>query len=1512
MFVRRLASNPLARAAALVAVMAASAVGPAAADDRQLLKTSSGDPYLMILFDTSASMNWASTCTQDDIDAGNCDFFCATENCPVPRAGDDPDSKIFLAKRALYDVLEDVDDVYFGFASLNQDTLAVGAKHWIYTVKTVVGEENPNHPEGITDLFAVGTEEVFGPIQGSSPPFDYRCDRFEPTTNNTAASAETYEIGCWPNETDAVSVSTIDDWEIAKLHRLPKGGADGTTSVHYFVSNKEGSETPVYMVDLEGADTAFSYADTTEIVVKVQVYGDCTESGGTVSCATDLAGNLKVTFERTEDTSFFFWEHTLRKNNRDDDMTKVAYFGGFPDSVLPDNDSTDGVSWATDAYATDTCRGWDPSGTTYPSNSSDAWPDTDPFDSALYPGYNLRFEDDGYTFDLTGTDWEDYQYLMLRGDVIPLDWQDDNLARVLERLSPAGDPLFVDGVPTNPEYLGQAYYFDDDYGAGEGFLRLKNEAQRPLIGHGLTPLAGWFSFFRSWYSGCGKPGNCNGIGWGDIAAAYDPDFACRKKYVLMITDGGETCDGNPQLDAEDYYDANEGAFPVGFESGQNADQCRYRASLKSQEDVDTLVLGFGVENKEKLQCANTPVVFVENYQELYDAIVEFLAKIQEEATTFASAAVPTVQANIADKIYLSSFTPLDDTAVWPGRLDAFLKPLPLDANNMPDRAETCDAFDPDTNQFACFTWDAGDSQEAWNDEGGYNPIGMLLQAPLASQVSRYTESTLQLGRGDDQRRVFYGLPDNASSSIIGNRAYFTYPEEKNNTATDLEQTNYEYAWNLDISAAASAEAAANRETIADIIEFTLQEKQAEIDNPDDPDNPFHIQYVLGDIFHSNPLVINPPDSFDFYNKDLYWGRELCGDTVANTQARGPQISYSWYANKNLCRRIMAVVGSNDGELHAFDAGVFEGGDCKVNLPANAPDRVNNADTDPVEGEYNYGTGKELFAFIPDAMMPVVKTLSEVDDLTVEYGVDGNPRVADVFVDPVPTAGVPECEEREWRTVLLGNYREGGPGIFALDISFPDTFDSDNVPQPIGGDATGYAPSCTEELGSSTVPANCGDLPFPALKWEFRDLDENGLAADDDANGETDLAESWSRPLVVRIQVCVSACGTADELDEDRFVAIFGGGISSTPANDSTDVVGNWLYMVDIETGETLYKRGGSGGGTTSPIIGSIAADITGVDDDSDGIIDTMYFGTTAGYVYKVDLTDDGGNEVAFTLDADGQIEDPAGEAGRYDPFQVFSTGGRPIYLEINAVYVPHERANALLFGTGSRWNLWDFDDVGGRFYALVDDNWKDADRDGVIDQVCGTCSSPLTEASYQAIDPSSTAATSNYLYGAIECTQPGWYFTLEANEKLITEPFTLSAVSIFTIFAPTLSERDNVCVFTGESKIFVVNTVTTAGYAIASGSTDRTRYTILPTFSTQPVADPSATKNVAGGAGASSTTAELSDELIMIREDLKKLFPPTARFANYTINITTSRSDTGLVVIAPVPVAIEAHNWKEF
>ena len=56
----------------------------AAADDRDLLRESSSDPYVFILFDTSGSMHWSPQCTQEQYDTGICDFLCPEGDCFVP------------------------------------------------------------------------------------------------------------------------------------------------------------------------------------------------------------------------------------------------------------------------------------------------------------------------------------------------------------------------------------------------------------------------------------------------------------------------------------------------------------------------------------------------------------------------------------------------------------------------------------------------------------------------------------------------------------------------------------------------------------------------------------------------------------------------------------------------------------------------------------------------------------------------------------------------------------------------------------------------------------------------------------------------------------------------------------------------------------------------------------------------------------------------------------------------------------------------------------------------------------------------------------------------------------------------------------------------------------------------------------------------------------------------------------------------------------------------------------
>ena len=65
-------------------------------------------------------------------------------------------------------------------------------------------------------------------------------------------------------------------------------------------------------------------------------------------------------------------------------------------------------------------------------------------------------------------------------------------------------------------------------------------------------------------------------------------------------------------------------------------------------------------------------------------------------------------------------------------------------------------------------------------------------------------------------------------------------------------------------------------------------------------------------------------------------------------------------------------------------------------------------TDPEEdGEYNNGTGRELFSYIPRGVLPNVLVQAEGD--THDWDVDSPVRVADVFIDPVHT-GIPTADD----------------------------------------------------------------------------------------------------------------------------------------------------------------------------------------------------------------------------------------------------------------------------------------------------------------------------------------------------------------------------------------------------------------------------------------------------------------------------------------------------------------------
>jgi len=194
------------------------------------------------------------------------------------------------------------------------------------------------------------------------------------------------------------------------------------------------------------------------------------------------------------------------------------------------------------------------------------------------------------------------------------------------------------------------------------------------------------------------------------------------------------------------------------------------------------------------------------------------------------------------------------------------------------------------------------------------------------------------------------------------------------------------------------------------------------------------EWVLGAIDHSTAAVATPPAPGPWY-----YGTAFPYNDPASTNDRAGYDAFA-LAHKN--RRTVVYVGARDGMLHAFDAGAFRWGDnpCsdiienrgyfKWKDSTNTSDCTQN-DTSSNTSTYcssdckpaDYGTGEELWAFIPANLLPRLKNnyLKGEDQAYV----DASPALADVYVNGA------------WRNVLLAAEGNGGDTIFCLDVTDPD-------------------------------------------------------------------------------------------------------------------------------------------------------------------------------------------------------------------------------------------------------------------------------------------------------------------------------------------------------------------------------------------------------------------------------------------------------------------------------------------
>lgn len=461
------------------------------------------------------------------------------------------------------------------------------------------------------------------------------------------------------------------------------------------------------------------------------------------------------------------------------------------------------------------------------------------------------------------------------------------------------------------------------------------------------------------------------------------------------------------------------------------------------------------------------------------------------------------------------------------------------------------------------------------------------------------------------------------------------------------------------------------------------------------------QFRLGDIVNSSPLYVGEPRGSYPENSPFPTGADAYSNYVSGANYTAFQTVGKHAAN----RKPMLYVGANDGMLHAFDA----------------------------------TNGEEIFAYVPLAL--AANTTEDGLHKLTEDGahksyVDLTPSVYDAYTS------TPQSATSAWRTVLVGGLRSGGRGIYALDITDPD--------------------SMTTDAGAAK-----------RVMWEFS---EATLSASDFAN----LGDTFSRPIVAPFRTALNAI---------KWFAVFGNGYNSEnghavlylldlagPGGDGVWQEGSEYYMIDTAVG--VAPASGTPNGLSTPAV---------IDSDADGIFDRAYAGDLYGNMWAFNLsgnTPDTDWDVAFNsgtkkpLFVTAGITSPITTPGTGQPITAKPTiiRNRPIATDTNTA------PNVLvLFGTGSYLSDGDVTDTSQQTMYGIWDEGEVLSRAGTNFPIKQQTLAAGLTATQRAISLADT-----FVYGTATGDYHGWYFDLpDSGERMITSPVLFGTTMFYVTVVPT-------------------------------------------------------------------------------------------------------------------------------
>lgn len=310
---------------------------------------------------------------------------------------------------------------------------------------------------------------------------------------------------------------------------------------------------------------------------------------------------------------------------------------------------------------------------------------------------------------------------------------------------------------------------------------------------------------------------------------------------------------------------------------------------------------------------------------------------------------------------------------------------------------------------------------------------------------------------------------------------------------------------------------------------------------------------LGDIFHSNPVTIDPPSIY--FNDTRSWN------------------AFDSFRQANKNREWLMVLGANDGQIHAFSTGDLA----------------------------------EKWSFIPPNLLPKLQLISHATEpapstMNHQFYVDGPVTVADVWLGSGD--GYSKTAD-SWKTLMIVGL---GKGVRESN--------SDNDPDYLWSSSPSCDSDFRRKHYFSR-PYYCGYWAFdmtntsattPALKWR---LNATSYSSDDPKY----IDEPWSKMAIGRVKIggnekWVGFIGGGYNVRTDYTESKKGDDYDDIETKGKR---GKGFFVVDLSNGNILWSYTRK---NNSAMDYCVPASPLVLDWDNDGFIDTAYISDLGGSIWR--------------------------------------------------------------------------------------------------------------------------------------------------------------------------------------------------------------------------------------------------------------------------------------------------------